>query len=125
MVRFDTSSPRGSTGPINAALRFRFDATAGTYMQRPAPTDIIWRISNYNSVAAKWQVSELHFFEDIVCADELEGGVLSSIGVRPDAEKYGSIHAFKPTNVQDNDISTVWVADCEPPAGTWTGCVEN
>merc|ERR1719387_1693558 len=75
---------------------FRFDATAGTYMQRPAPTDIIWRISNYNSVAAKWQVSELHFFEDIVCADELEGGVLSSIGVRPDAEKYGSIHAFKP-----------------------------
>ena len=96
----------------------RFEATMGSWMQRPALKNGFWRIRNRSPIPAKWQLAELHFFKDVICQIPAPGAIVGSLWVRVE----GDVHKYNIKNVADGDPETIWIPDCVPAEGDWTGC---
>jgi hypothetical protein len=87
-------------------------------MQRPAAKNALWRIRPAAPTPAKWKISKLSFFQDVICEIHAPGAVVASEWVRVK----GDIHKYNAKNVIDDDPETVWIPDCVPYEGEWTGC---
>ncbi|CAJ1349731.1 unnamed protein product [Effrenium voratum] len=84
--------------------------SGGGWSKRPATFDTLWRVTNLEVTLGRWSLSELHFFEDVLCTFPVTGQAFS-IG-SDDALRDGELNAF------DNNVTSVWTARCPDVAGS-------
>ena len=59
-------------------------------MQRPGAGNAVWRLVNDDVVQGKWWITELHFFNDLICEKRVHGKPLASVHVRPSKDLHMS-----------------------------------
>jgi len=99
---------------VHVTLEEYHDAAGGMWSRRPAYKHTLWRVTNLALTAAFWQVSEVRFYQDELCMEEVgpvgsiaEGG--STCSGSSMLATNGKVNAF------DRDDETYWIAECAYP----------
>ncbi|CAE8682284.1 unnamed protein product [Polarella glacialis] len=95
--------------PVSKNYTFRtleiFSASSGgMWATRPATEGILWRVTNLSPTLAKWELTELMFYEDDLCTFNLKSSSISSGSAAPLDESAN--------NAFDGRLDSHWRAKC-------------
>lgn len=93
---------------VHRTVQIFENVAGGIWTRRPAFMNTGWRVRQLWETEAQWTVSELQFYEDVLCSVEKRGAPIVSSSSDP--IKHGDKNLF------DDNLTSTWVSNCTTPS---------